>query len=112
MNSGAKKLIIPLLDHQVCRSPVPLKAIYVLDSPRQAFQKGQISRERMASRDALWHLLSSTVRKEIVDAGRPRRQFLACTDLLARVPVATISYQRVPASLPKVRDLILAELSH
>ena len=112
MNTGAKKLVIPLLDPQVCRTTVPLKAIYVLDAPRQVFRKGQISPERLSPREALRHLLSSTVRREIVDAERPRRQFAACTDLAARIPMAKISYPRLLGNLPKVRDLILRELGH
>jgi hypothetical protein len=112
MNTGTRKLILPLLDHQICRTSTPLKAIYVLDGPRNVSRKQRINLERLSLREGLSSLLGSTLRREMVDAQRRQRRFVACVDILSQIPVTRISYPRLLANLPKVRELILAELSH
>lgn len=110
MNSGTAKLVLPLFENQACQSTAPLRAIYVLNSPRKVFRKQKIRIELLSAREAFLALLRNTFNSLLVDPDRLQRQFAAVTQLAAKVPVAKISYPRRLASLPEVRQLIISEM--
>jgi hypothetical protein len=110
MNNGTQKLVLPLFENQVCPAAVPLKAIYVLNSPRNVFRKQRISIAQFHAREAFVILLTNTFNRLLADPARLQRQFAAATQLAAKVPAGMISYPRVLASLPQVRELILSEM--
>ena len=110
MNNGAQKLVMPLSENQIYRAAAPLKAIYVLNSPRNVFRKQRISMVRLSQREAFLALLRNTYNRLLIDSERLQRQFAAVIQLVAKVPVAMVSYPRVLTSLPEVRELILSEI--
>ena len=110
MNSGTQKLVLPLLENQTHRTTAPLKAIYVLNSPRKVSRQQRISITPLSPREAFLALLRNTFNRLLVDPERLHRQFEAMTRLVAKVPVATISYPRVLDSLPEVREAILSDM--
>jgi hypothetical protein len=111
MNSGTTKLVLPLFESQSYRAAAPLKAIYVLTPPRKGHRKQKISIHLLSAREAFLALLQNTFNRYLVDPERLQRQFMTTTQVVAKVPVAEISYPRRLASLPEVREAILAEIS-
>jgi hypothetical protein len=109
MNNSTQKLVMPLFENQVYRTAAPLKAIYVLNSPRNVFRKQRMKMARLRPREAFVSLLRNTFNRLLSDPDRLQRQFAAVAQLVAEVPVFMISYPRVLGSLPEVRELILRE---
>jgi hypothetical protein len=56
-------------------------------------------------------LVKNTFNSRVVHPARLERQFKQMTRLASVVPVKELSYPRVLADLPKLRDAILADLS-
>ena len=111
MNSGTKKLILPLDRTRSSATPVPLKTIYTLDAPRQVFRKQQIRIAVLSPRESFLELVKNTFNYRIVNRDRLERQFKETTRVVSVTPVKKISYSRVLAHLPAVRDAILADLT-
>jgi hypothetical protein len=109
MNNGTQKLVMPLFENQVYRTAAPLKAIYVLNSPRNVFRKQRMKMTQLRPRDAFLSLLRNTFNRLLTDSERLQRQFASVAQLVAKVPVFIISYPRVFGSLAEVRELILRE---
>jgi hypothetical protein len=110
MNSGTKKLIFPLNGNGSV-IPVPLKAIYALTPPRQVFRKQPIRMFALSPRESFLELVKNTFNYRIIDPDRVERQFRAMSRLVDVIGVTKISYPRVLAQLPAVRDAILADLN-
>ncbi len=104
------KLVIPLGEHQVSSSAVPLQAVYVLGppSPRESVRKNVIIR-RLSKRQACLALLRSPFNTAVTDSTRISGQFAFATALAANVPVKVIRYPRAMHLLPDVRDAILSD---
>ena len=110
MNSGTKKLVFPLDRTQSSAIPVPVKAIYTLAGPRQVFRNQQINITVLSPRESFMELVKNTFNYRIVNPDRLQRQFEKTAEVVSMVPVKRISYPRVLADLPAVRDAILADL--
>jgi hypothetical protein len=111
MNSGTRKLILPLDRNRSCANPVPLKAIYALVPPRKVFRKQPIRFETLSPRDSFLELLKNTFNYRVVNSDRLERQFNETARVVSAMPVRKVSYARILTQLPAVRDAILADLS-
>ena len=112
MNTGTKKLVLPLGAEQTCGRPVLLKALYVLESPREV-RCGRHRGIRLGAlnqREAFMALVRSTFNSVHTDPERLQRQFAEASWLVSTVPVKGLSHSRVVASLPNVRDALLADV--
>jgi hypothetical protein len=103
------KLVIPLDERQAFRSPVPLKAIYVLVSPARA--RDRVTIRRVSTRQACLALIENAFNTAVTDPGRLSRQLEFAASVAATLPVKRIAYPRSLGVLPIVRDAILADLS-
>jgi hypothetical protein len=111
MNSESRKLILPLCGARASSAPAPLKALYTLAAPRQMSRKQPIRISVLPPREGFMALVKNTFNSRIVHPARLERQFQQMTRLASVVPVKELSYPRVLADLPKVRDAILADLN-
>lgn len=105
------KLIISLDQHRSHRAPAPLKALYVLTRPRvgSSRKRGVIIR-CLSQRRAFLELLRNTFNRVIIEGERLKRQFTMGTLVASKVPIKSLSYPRILALLPSVREAILADL--
>jgi hypothetical protein len=110
MNLGSKKLILPLDDSQTVQTPVPLKRIYALLPPGST-SRGHATRITvLPPRESFLALVKNTFNYRIVNPARLERQFEAATRVVSLMPVKKVSYPRILARLPAVRDALLADL--
>lgn len=110
MNPETRKLVMPLLPGQLCSKPVLLKAIYVLQSPRESWRKQSIRLRPLDPRQAFVELLKNTFNYLHVTPDRLQRQFTEASSLANTVPFMKLSHSRVVGDLPAVRDAILADV--
>jgi hypothetical protein len=111
MNSGTRKLILPLDQTRGARNPVPLKAIYALLPARSTMRRATIRVAVLPPRESFMALLESTFNYRIVNPARLQRQFEAATRVIRVMRVKSVSYPRILACLPAVRDVLLADLN-
>jgi len=105
------KLVIPLDEHQVSASAVPLQAIYVLGPPRpRGGARKHVTIRRLSKRQACFALLQNPFNTAVIDSKRLSRQFAFATTLAASVPVKFIRYPRIMKLLPAVREAILSDV--
>jgi hypothetical protein len=104
------KLIIPLDAERSQRTPVPLKAIYVL-RPSAARASARVSIRRLSQRSAFVELVRNTFNMAVSDADRLERQFALATRLATDVPIKSLSYPRELRMLVDAREAILADLA-
>ncbi|MGH7782080.1 MAG: hypothetical protein ACREQR_19865 [Candidatus Binataceae bacterium] len=112
MNPETKKLVLPLLPKQLCSEPVPLKAIYVLEPPRESRRKQGIRLVPLVPRQAFLELLKNTFNYWHIPPDRLQRQFSEASRLANMVPFAKLCHSRVVRELPAVRDAILADVGN
>jgi hypothetical protein len=112
MNNLTPKLIVSLNCRQSYRSEVPLKAIYVLTPPSKNSCGGGISIRRLSPRRAFIVLLKNTFNIAVIEPDRLKRQFILATRLAAKVPVKSLSYPRILARLPAVREAVRLDLNN
>ncbi len=110
-NLNAPKRVYSLRAAQVCGKPVPLAAIYVVTGPRNVFRRQRIHIKSLPPVESLVKILTFTHNHELTGPARLARQFDAARQLIAKVPVRSLSYPRVLSSLPEVKAAILADLS-
>jgi hypothetical protein len=105
------KLVIPLDEHQVSASAVPLQAIYVLGppAPRGGARKN-VTIRRLSKRQACFALLRNPFNTAVIDSKRLSGQFIFATSLAERVPIKIIRYPRIMKLLPAVREAILSDV--
>ena len=105
------KLVIPLDEHQVSASAVPLQAVYVLGppGPREGARKN-VTIRRLSKRQACFALLQNPFNTAVTDSKRLSGQFAFATTLAASVPVKCIRYPRTLRLLPAVREAILSDV--
>jgi hypothetical protein len=105
------KLVIPLDEHQVSASAVPLQAIYVLGPPRpRGGARKNVTIRRLSKRQACFALLQNPFNTAVTDSKRLSGQFAFATTLAASVPVKCIRYPRTLRLLPAVREAILSDV--
>ena len=86
------------------RSPVPLRAIYVLSPPRR---RRVIRIARIEPREAVGRLLAHTHRLDLTDRSRLVAELDALSRLAARVPVFELAFPRDLARLAALRAAVL-----
>lgn len=109
MNPLTSKMVIPLLSKETCRVPIPLAALYVLNSPGTPGRKVTI--RRLSRREALMALIQNTFNFKMVVPERLRSNFLFNSALVMGTPVKELSYPRNFDSLPAVRKAVLRDLA-
>jgi hypothetical protein len=110
MNSGTRKLIIPLDGGRACASPVPLRIVYALGPPSDRAGESSVRIEPLSPRKSFLAILSNTFNYVILDPSRLQRQFAETARLATVIPVKQLSYPRRVSSLSAVRDAILSDL--
>jgi hypothetical protein len=103
------KLIIPLDDTRACRTPTPLKAIYLLTPPHTRTPRHVVIRP-LPPRRVFVELVRNTFNMAVEDPSRLERQFELATRLALSVPVKSLSYPREFPMLSAAREAILADL--
>jgi len=93
MNRETKKLVLPLLPEQLRSEAALLKAIYILQSPREVF----------------FGALKNTFYYLHVAPNRVQRQFTEASILANTVRFTNFCNSRVGKDLPEMRDEILAD---
>jgi hypothetical protein len=103
------KLIIPLDERRSHRTPVPLKAIYVLTPPGARVAR-HATIKRLSPRRAFLELVRNTFNMSVCEPDRLERQFALATRLATTVPVMSLSYPRELRMLVDARNAILDDL--
>lgn len=103
------KLIIPLEEARSQRTPVPLKAIYVLRPPG-ARAPSRVVLRRLSQRSSFLELVRNTFNMAVSDPARLERQFTLATRMAMDIPVKSLSYPRQISMLHDAREAILADL--
>ena len=110
LSVGSHKFVFSLAANQTCAKPTPLAAIYVVASPRKVYRKQRITISALPPAKALVSLLTFTHNHELTGRDRLVRQFDAASCLTAKVPILSLSYPRVLASLSEVKAAVLEDL--
>ena len=108
MNPLVPKMVIPVAAKKFQRTPVPLKALYLLA------QGGSSQRIRITAiphAKALLGLVTNSFNISLKDPPRLERQFRWATEIVSSIPVRQISYPRNYDALPAVRAAILNQFS-
>lgn len=106
------KLLIPLDQHQVFTSAVPLKMIYVLAQPaHRGSDRKTVAIRRLSRRQACLELLRNAFNTAVTDVNRLTRQLDFATSVAGGVPLKRIAYPRTVRALPVVQQAILADLA-
>ncbi len=111
MNLESKKLILPLRHAQSVQTPVPLRGIYALLPPRPAARGQAIRLTPLSPRESFIALVKNTFNYRIVNPARLDRQFDAAAGVVSVMRVKKVSYPRILARLPEVRDALLADMN-
>jgi hypothetical protein len=112
-HTKSPKRVFLLSPTQCVSTPVPLGAIYAVTAPREVYRKQQIKLGALSPLQALVKVLAFTHNDKLIDSNRLTRQLDAARRLIAAVPVRSLAYPRVLASLTEVKDALLADfLTH
>jgi hypothetical protein len=106
MIHGADKRVVPLNPTQAVARPLPLRAIYVLGSPKRS---GKIVVETLTRAKAFLEIIRAAFNLVVHDRKRYARQFAFATQLATDVPVRRLAYPRTFAALADVCDAIQAD---
>jgi hypothetical protein len=110
MHKDTGKLIVPLGEGRACTQLVPLAAVYVVASPREACQQTKVTIEALSPREAVIELVKGTFNRRLAGAGRVERQFRVTTRLVEVVPVRRLIYPRHIDRLNDVKDMVISQL--
>jgi hypothetical protein len=110
MNPATDKVVIPLSAESSAERPAPLKALYILGSPKSS-EHDRVQIRKLNERQACLGLIRNTFNTIEVTPQRLRQQFDFAADLARRVPVKAISYPRKLRRLPLVMDAIVRDIS-
>lgn len=110
MNNLTPKLIVPLDRARSYEAAVPLKVLYVLTRPGVGWSRKRVIIRRLSQRRAFLELLRNTFNPVIIEGERLQRQFKMATLVASKVPITSLSYPRILALLPSVREAILSDL--
>lgn len=103
------KLIIPLTNARSQRTPVPLKAIYML-TPPGARRPRRVTIKKLTPRRAFLELVRNTFNMSVSEPARLERQFAQATQIALTVPIKSLSYPRELKMLDEAREAILEDL--
>jgi hypothetical protein len=103
------KLIIPLDNGRAQRTPVPLKAIYML-TPPGARVAPRVTIRTLTQRRAFLELVRNTFNMSVSEPARLERQFAQAAQMAMNVPIKSLSYPRELRMLTDAREAILADL--
>nr|UXE46008.1 hypothetical protein Hi04_10k_c554_00007 [uncultured bacterium] len=107
LNSGTRKLILPLAGSEVMSRPVPLAALYVLSRSRES---RKVSIQSLPPSDRLLEIVAGSFNSMVLERERLKRQFEFAAQLSARVPIKRLRYPSRLASLPAVCEAVAADL--
>jgi len=107
MNADTGKLIIALDARQTCTRPLPIRAMYVLTSPREAGRRPTVTSEALSARESFIELVKSTFNRRLAGARRMERQFTAAARLTNAVPIRRLTYPRQIERLADIHDIVL-----
>jgi hypothetical protein len=110
MNPDTGKLIVPLDESRTCADPVPLRALYVLSSPREACRQMRATTETLSPRDTVIELVKGTFNRRVSGANRVERQFAITARLGEVLPARRLTYPRQVERLKDVHDIVLSQL--
>ena len=104
------KLVFRLSESQSFAKVANLSAIYVVTAPRKVHRKQSIKISSLSPLQSLLNLLSFTHNDQLFGSERLKRQLDAAQRLIEKVPVRSLSYPRVLASLNDVRESVIEDL--
>jgi hypothetical protein len=107
---SSAKLIVPLAPSQSIRTPIPLKAIYVLSPPAPGSLGRKATVRKLPGRKALMSIIRNTYNAKIAEPERLKRQFIWASKIVSRIPIKALSYPRTLESLSSVREAVLGDL--
>jgi hypothetical protein len=110
MHPQTPKLVIPLDPFLSSQAVVPLKSIYVLRRPIPSSRGIKVTIRTLSQRRAFLELLRNTFNPVVMDGDRLKRQFKMATLVASKLPIKSLSYPRILALLPSVREAILSDL--
>jgi len=111
MNPDTRKLILPLAHSEHCDTAVPLAAIYVLRPPASRPASTRAVIRTLSPRQACLKLIANTFNTIVTKPARLARQFNCAAQLVAAVPVKSLSYPRRLAHIPAVVAAIHKDLA-
>jgi hypothetical protein len=113
MHDSTSKLVLPLGASETTRSPVPLKALYVLSDPKESKVRttSVVHIEHLSGRAAFLEVIKAAFNLIVLDRPRLANQFAFATRLTASVPVRRLHYPRRVSILPSVCDALLSDLA-
>jgi hypothetical protein len=101
-----KQLIVPGPAQRMERG-VPLKALYLLDSPKKIDDDDTVGAERLCSAEATITVIASTFNSAIKTPERLERQLRFVGQLLSKLPLIRLSYPRRFDALGSVYELVV-----
>ena len=110
MDPMADKWLFPVSAELQCHRGAPLAAIYCLIGPAKAREAKHIAIEALEPREALPEILRGIHVDRVVEPHRITPRFDAAGRIASAVPVRRLTYPRVLALLPDVRNAILADI--
>jgi len=110
--SKAPKLVFRLSALQSFGHVAPLAAIYVVTAPRKVHRRQQIVIGSLSPLQALINVVRFTHNDELTNPDRLSRQLDAAQRLIASVPIRSLAYPRILASLDEVKDAVLKDLKN
>jgi hypothetical protein len=108
-DTKAPKLVFRLSPSQSFSIIAPLGAIYAVTPPRKVFRKQRIAIGSLSPLQALMNVLSFTHNDQISSGDRLSRQFESARRLIESVPMRSLAYPRILASLNEVKDAVLED---
>ena len=111
MAPGTRKRIYPLEPPRWTPETSRLRAMYVLRRPVTSNATSRVTIRKVTQARAFMDLTRNTFNSFLVDAERLRGQFRFATELVARVPVRSLTYPPGFDYLPHVVDRLLHDVS-
>jgi hypothetical protein len=87
-----KQLIVPAAHQRTCKS-VPLKALYLLESPED-IDDASVRAEKLHGGEAALAVVASTFNSAVKTPERLSRQLQFAVQILAKIPIIRLSYPR------------------
>ena len=109
-NAKTPKLVFRLSQAQSFSNVAPLGAIYAVTPPRRVYRKQRIAIGSLSPLQALMNVLSFTHNDQLSSGDRLSRQFESARRLIESVPMRSLAYPRILASLNEVKDAVLEDL--
>jgi hypothetical protein len=111
MNAVTEKMIIPLDQAQTVRDSTSLRAVYLIRKPDGRHPARSPFIRRLSPARAFPRILAATAGHYPFERERLTRQFEFVTQLVARIPIKTLSYPRDEHNMDRLQDAVLADLN-